>query len=75
MANVPLGILQKVNAVERLGVTGEYKKETVLNDVLSLIDDNVNIQQIIEDLIELLIDISKKKIKLLINKKNICLPI
>ena len=75
MSNVPLGILHKVNAVERLGVTGEYKKETVLNDVLSLIDDNVDIQKIIEDLIELLIDISKKKIKLLINKKKICLPI
>ena len=75
MANVPLGILQKVNAVERLGVTGEYKKESVVNDVLSLIDDNVDIQQIIEDLVELLIDISKKRIKLLINKKKICLPI
>ena len=75
MSNVPLGILHKVNAVERLGVTGEYKKETVLNDVLSLIDDNVDIQKIIEDLIELLIDISKKKIRLLINKKSICLPI
>ena len=74
MANVPLGILHKVNAVERLGVTGEYKKETVLNDVLSLIDDNVDIQKIIEDLIELLIDISKKRLKIIVNKKS-CLPI
>ena len=75
MSNIPLDILQKVNAVERLGVTGEYKKESVVNGILSLIDDNVNIQQIIEDLVELLIDISKKKIKLLINKKNICIPL
>ena len=75
MSNIPLGILQKVNSVERLGVTGKYKKETVINDILSSIKDNVDIQQIIEDLVELLIDISKKKIKLLINKKSICLPI
>ena len=74
MSNIPLGILQKVNAVERLGVTGEYKKESVVNDILSLIDDNVNIQQIIEDFIELLIDISKKKLKLIVNKKS-CIPI
>ena len=74
MSNIPLGILQKVNAVERLGVTGEYKKESVVNDILSLIDDNVNIQQIIEDLVELLIDISKKKLKLIVNKKS-CIPI
>ena len=74
MSNIPLGILQKVNAVERLGVTGEYKKESVVNDILSLIDDNVNIQQIIEDLVELLIDISKKKLKLIVNKKY-CIPI
>jgi tRNA U34 5-carboxymethylaminomethyl modifying GTPase MnmE/TrmE len=74
MSNIPLGILQKVNAVERLGVTGEYKKESVVNDILSLIDDNVDIQQIIEDLIELLIDISKKKLKLIVNKKS-CIPI
>jgi tRNA U34 5-carboxymethylaminomethyl modifying GTPase MnmE/TrmE len=74
MSNIPLGILQKVNDVERLGVTGEYKKESVVNDILSLIDDNVNIQQIIEDLVELLIDISKKKLKLIVNKKS-CIPI
>ena len=74
MSNIPLGILQKVNDVERLGVTGEYKKESVVNDILSLIDDNVNIQQIIEDFIELLIDISKKKLKLIVNKKS-CIPI
>ena len=75
MSNIPLDILQKVNAVERLGVTGEYKKESVVNDILSLIDDNINIQQIIEDLIELLINISKKRIKILINKKSLCIPI
>lgn len=74
MSNIPLGILQKVNEVERLGATGEYKKESVVNDILSLIDDNVNIQQIIEDLVELLIDISKKKLKLIVNKKS-CIPI
>jgi tRNA U34 5-carboxymethylaminomethyl modifying GTPase MnmE/TrmE len=74
MSNIPLGILQKVNAVERLGVTGEYKKEAVVNDILSIIDDNVDIQQIIEDLVELLIDISKKKLKLIVNKKS-CIPI
>lgn len=74
MSNIPLGILQKVNAVERLGLTGKYKKETVINDILSIIDDNINIRQIIEDLIELLIDISKKKLKLIVNKKS-CIPI
>jgi hypothetical protein len=74
MSNIPKQILQKVNEVENLGVTGEYKKETVINEVLSLLADNVNIQEIIEDLIELLIDISKKKIKILINKnKRLCL--
>ncbi len=72
MDNIPKQILQKVNEVERLGVTGEYKKETVLNEVLSLLADNVNIQEIIEDLIELLIDISKKKIKILVNKNKKC---
>jgi hypothetical protein len=73
MSNIPKQILQKVNEVERLGVTGKYKKETVLNEVLSLLADNVNIQEIIEDLIELIIEISKKRIKILVNKKK-CLP-
>ena len=74
MSNIPLGILQKVNSAERLAVTGEYKKESVLNEILASLDDNVNIQQIIEDLIELLIDISKKKLKLIVNKqKRLCI--
>ena len=74
MDNIPKQILQKVNEVERLGVSGKYKKETVLNEVLSLLADNVNIQEIIEDLIELIIEISKKKIKILVNKnKRLCL--
>lgn len=72
--NIPLEVLQKVNTIERNGLTGEYKKQSVLNYALSLVDDNIDIQQIIEDLIELLISISKKQIKLLVNK-NKCLPI
>ncbi len=73
MSNLPLEVLQKVNTIEKRGITGSSKKNQVLNDILSSLDDNVNIQQIIEDLIELLIDISKKKIKILVNKKK-CLP-
>ena len=59
MSNLPLEVLQKVNTVEKLGITGSSKKNQVLNDILSSLDDNVNIQKIIEDLIELLINISK----------------
>lgn len=74
MDNIPREVLQKVNTIERNGLTGSYKKNAVLNEILSLLDDNVNIQQIIEDLIELLIDLSKKRIKILVNK-NKCIPI
>jgi len=68
MENIPLKVLQSINSIEKAGVTGEYKKESVIQSVLSLIDDNVNIEQMIDDLIELLISISRKKIKILVNK-------
>ena len=70
MSNLPLEVLQKVNTIEKRGITGSSKKNQVLNDILSSLDDNVNIQQIIEDLIELLINISKKRIKILVNKQK-----
>ena len=70
MSNLPLEVLQKVNTIEKRGITGSSKKNQVLNDILSSLDDNVNIQKIIEDLIELLINISKKRIKILVNKQK-----
>jgi hypothetical protein len=65
--NIPLTILQRMNSIERKGLSGEYKKEKVLE---SIITDEINTEKLIEDLIELLIDITKKKVKILINKKK-----
>lgn len=65
--NIPLTILQRMNNIEKQGVSGEYKKEIVLE---SIITDEINTEKLIEDLIELLIDISRKKIKLIINKSK-----
>lgn len=74
MTNIPLTILTEVNAVEKHAKIGVYKKQLVMNEIKSIIDDNVDIDKLISDLIELLIDISKKNIKLLVNKtKKICI--
>ena len=67
--NIPLKILKSMNNIERQNFNGEYKKEIVLRGILNN-NDNINTEQLIEDLIELLIDITKKKVKLLINKKK-----
>lgn len=67
--NIPLKILKSMNTIERQNFNGEYKKEIVLQGILNN-NDNIDTQKLIEDLIELLIDITKKKIKLLINKKK-----
>lgn len=67
--NIPLTILQRMNSIERKGVSGEYKKEIVLQGILNN-NDEINTEKLIEDLIELLIDITKKKVKILINKKK-----
>ena len=67
--NIPLTILRQMNNIEKQGVSGEYKKEIVLQGILNN-NDEINTEKLIEDLIELLIDITKKKVKLLINKKK-----
>ena len=63
-----------MNAAEKFGVTGTYKKHRVLTEIKSIIDDNVDMDKLVSDLIELLIDISKKQVKIAINKsKKLCI--
>ena len=60
-----------MNTIERQKFNGEYKKEIVLQGILNN-NDNIDTQKLVEDLIELLIDITKKKVKLLINSNKKC---
>ena len=69
--NIPLKILKSMNTIERQKFNGEYKKEIVLQGILNN-NDNIDTQKLVEDLIELLIDITKKKVKLLINSNKKC---
>ena len=67
--NIPLKILKSMNTIERQNFNGEYKKEIVKQGILNN-NNEINTEKLVEDLIELLIDITKKKVKLLINKKK-----
>ena len=67
--NIPLTILQRMNTIERQNFNGNYKKKLVKQGILNN-NDEINTEKLIEDLIELLIDITKKKVKILINKKK-----
>ena len=67
--NIPLKILKSMNNIERQNFNGEYKKEIVKQGILNN-NNEINTEKLVEDLIELLIDITKKKVKLLINKKK-----
>jgi len=69
--NIPLKILKSMNTIERQNFNGEYKKEIVKQGILNN-NDEINTEKLIEDLIELLIDITKKKVKLLINSNKKC---
>jgi hypothetical protein len=68
--NIPLKILKSMNNVEKQDMGGIYKKEIVKRTVLEVVDDNVDIDSLIDDMIELLISISKKQIKLVFNKSR-----
>lgn len=69
--NIPLTILRQMNNIDRQNFNGEYKKEIVKQGILNN-NDEINTEKLIEDLIELLIDISRKKVKLLINSNKKC---
>jgi len=69
--NIPLKILKSMNTIDRQNFNGEYKKEIVKQGILNN-NDEINTEKLIEDLIELLIDITKKKVKLLINSNKKC---
>jgi hypothetical protein len=73
--DVPDLIYRKMLLVEGLNVPGEEKKLVVLNELQKIFHSGikVNLDQICDDLIELLIKISKKEIKLSLNKKSKCL--
>jgi len=73
--DVPNLIHQKMLRVEGLSIPGDEKKLIVLNELQNIFKTNVkiNLDDICEDLIELLIKISKKEIKLRINNKSKCL--
>ena len=73
--DVPDLIYRKMLLVENLNVPGEEKKLVVLNELQKIFNSNikVNLDQICDDLIELLIKISKKEIKLGLNRKSKCL--
>jgi len=74
MSNIPLTVLVEVNKAEKLKLTGEYKKYNVMSEVRTLLEDNIDTEQLIADLIELLIDLSRKNLKLAINKtKRLCI--
>lgn len=68
--NIPLTILRQMNNVEKQGVSGEYKKEIIKQTILEAVDDNIDIEKLVDNLIELLVDISKKRIKILLNKSK-----
>jgi len=68
--NILLKILKSMNSVDKQNMSGEYKKEIVKRTVLEVVDDNVDIDSLIDDMIELLISISKKQIKLVFNKSR-----
>jgi len=69
--NIPLKILKSMNTIERQNFNGEYKKEIVKQGILNN-NNEINTEKLVEDLIELLIDITKKKVKLLINSNKKC---
>jgi hypothetical protein len=69
--NIPLKILKSMNTIERQNLNGEYKKEIVKQGILNN-NNEINTEKLVEDLIELLIDITKKKVKLLINSNKKC---
>lgn len=74
MSNIPLSVLTEVNNAEKFGVTGTYKKNRVMTEIKKIIDSNVDIEKLVSDLIELLIDISKKQVKIAVNKtKKLCI--
>ena len=74
MSNIPLTVLTEVNAAEKYGITGDFKKSRVMTEIKAIIDENVDIDKLVSDLIELLIDISKKQVKIAINKtKRLCI--
>ena len=70
--NIPLKILKSINNVEKQDMSGDFKKEIVKRAILEIVDDNIDVDSLIDDLIELLIDISKKKLKILINSRKKC---
>lgn len=73
-SNIPLTILTEVNAAERYGITGDFKKNRVMTEIKKIIDNNVDIEKLVSDLVELLIDISKKQVKIAVNKtKRLCI--
>lgn len=69
--NIPLKILKSMNTIEKQNFNGEYKKEIVKQGILNN-NNEINTEKLVEDLIELLIDITKKKVKLLINSNKKC---
>lgn len=75
MSNIPLTVLAEVNAIEKSSkLRGEVKKELVMNEIRSILDDNIDMEKLVSDLIELLIDISRKQVKLAVNKtKKFCI--
>jgi hypothetical protein len=60
-----------MNTIERQNFNGEYKKEIVKQGILNN-NNEINTEKLVEGLIELLIDITKKKVKLLINSNKKC---
>ena len=74
MSNIPRAVLDEVNKAEKLKLTGEYKKYNVVTEIRAILDDNIDVEKLISDLIELLIDLSRKNLKLAINKtKRLCI--
>jgi hypothetical protein len=73
--DVPNLIYQKMLRVENLAIPGDEKRLIVLNELQNIFNTNVkiNLDDICEDLIELLIKISKKEIKLRLNAKSNCI--
>lgn len=74
--NIPLTVLAQVNHVEKSSISGPLKKSRVVSEIKEILDDNIDTNKLISDLIDLLVDISKKQVKLAINKgKSMCLPL
>lgn len=70
--DIPNLVLEKMKRVENIQISGTEKKIIVMDELKKIFYENskINFDDLISDLIELLINVTKKKVKLGLNKKS-----